>query len=136
MRRQWLALIMICAFCALSGLSAYAQAPGVKVSVPFNFLIGDHPYPAGDYVFSARKENVLVQRAGGAWGVMVLANRVTGRDTGSSGRVIFQCYEQQCFLSQLWIPGLDEGRAPLSSPHEKKVARRSSGVYMALMGKP
>jgi hypothetical protein len=115
-------------------IPAYGQTGSVKVKVPFNFILGDKTYVAGEYAFSATKENVLVQNSEGNRIAMRMANHVTGRSAGRNGQVVFECYVDQCFLSQIWTPGQDGGRQLLRSRMEAHAAAKRRGTYMALLG--
>src|ERR1700681_1086086 len=35
---------------------------------------------------------------------MVLANEISGRSAAPNGKIIFHCYSEQCFLSEVWSP--------------------------------
>jgi hypothetical protein len=118
---------------ALLALPAYGQGPTIRVNVPFGFSLDDKAYPAGDYAFSALKENVIALEKDGRTKVgLFLANPLSGRS--DAAQVRFQCYEQQCFLSQVWIPGLDGGFQSRRSHSETEVAARVAGKYVALLG--
>jgi hypothetical protein len=100
---------------------------------PFEFSLDDKTYPAGEYAFSALKESVLVIEKDGRNRIgLFLTNALDGRDSGAQVR--FQCYARQCFLSQVWIPGLDNGFQSRRSRGEREVAQRTSGRYIALVG--
>jgi hypothetical protein len=123
--------------CLLIGsvvVPAYGQN-AVKVRVPFNFIFGDKTYAAGEYAFSATKENVIVQNSDGTPIAMRIANHVTRHSAGKNGQVVFKCYLDQCFLFQIWTPGGDDGRQLLRSPMEFQVTAKRPGTYMALLGK-
>jgi len=114
-------------------LPAYGQGPSIRVNVPFSFNLGDKTYPAGEYAFSAMKENlVLLDKDSSKRLGMFLANHLAGPD--STSQVRFQCYDKLCFLSQVWIPGIDGGFQPLRSRSEIEVAKRTTGIYVALLG--
>ena len=114
-------------------LPAPAQRVRIKVTVPFHFMVGDHDYAAGVYEFWAQKEQVITEREGARL-TMQLANHVSGPRAGETGKVVFECYGNECFLSQVWIPGQDNGLQLLHSNTEVRVAARRPGKYMALMG--
>jgi hypothetical protein len=117
----------------LLALPAFGQGPSIKVNVPFGFTLGDKTYPAGEYAFSAMKENlVLLDKDGSQRLGMFLANHLAGQNNTSEAR--FQCYDKLCFLSQVWIPGIDGGFQPLRSRSEIEVAQRVTGKYVALLG--
>lgn len=132
MKRQ-IVLSATLALLALLALPAYAQGPTIRVNVPFEFNLDDKTYPAGEYAFSALKENVIALEKDGRMKVgLFLANPVTGRNHGAQVR--FQCYERSCFLSQVWIPGLDDGFQARRSRTEVEVGSRVAGRYIALAG--
>jgi hypothetical protein len=115
-------------------LPAVGQNPRVKANVPFPFMVGDKLYAAGDYAFASQKETVTVERSDGTRLTTQLANRVSGSTSSRTGEVVFECYDDQCFLSKVWIPGLDNGRQLLRSHMELRVAAKKSAKYMALLG--
>jgi len=113
---------------------AFGQVWGVKVKVPFKFVVANKTLPEGDYLLSSVHDEVFVQDSQGKRVAMVLTNAVGGRTVGKTGQVIFECYTDLCFLSQLWTPGQDTGRELLRSRLETEVAKRETGKYFALLG--
>src|SRR5579864_4886313 len=89
--------------------SAYGQAEGMKVKVPFKFVVANKTLPEGEYVLSSVREEVFVQNADGKRIAMVLTNAVSERKAGRTGEVVFECYADLCFLSQVWTSGQDTG---------------------------
>jgi hypothetical protein len=79
-------------------------------------------------------DEVFVQNSEGERVAMILTNAVRGRTVGRTGEVIFECYTDLCFLSQLWTPGQDTGRELLRSRLETEMAKRETGKYFALLG--
>jgi hypothetical protein len=134
MKKKTLLFAAMCLLIGSAGIPAHGQTGGVKVKVPFNFVLGDKTYPAGEYAFSAVRDNVIVQNSGGTRIAMRMGNHVTGRAAGKNGQVVFECYIDQCFLSQIWTPGQDEGRQLLRSRTETRAAAKEVGQYMALLG--
>jgi hypothetical protein len=113
---------------------AYGQVWGVKVKVPFKFVVANKTLPEGDYLLSSVRDEVFVQDSQGKRIAMVSTNVVSGRTVGKTGEVVFECYTDLCFLSQLWTPGQDTGRELLRSRVETETARRETGKYFALLG--
>jgi hypothetical protein len=122
------------AFLGMWAFPALGQNARVKANVPFPFVVGDRTYAAGDYEFASQKETVTVERSDGTRLTMQLANRVSGSTSSKTGEVVFECYDDQCFLSKVWVPGLDNGRQLLRSHMELRVAAKKSAKYMALLG--
>jgi hypothetical protein len=134
MKKQTLVFATLCLLISGAVIPAYSQTGGVKVKVPFNFILGDKAYTAGEYVFSPVQDNIIVQNSVGTRIAMPMANHVTGHSTGKHGQVIFECYVSQCFLSQIWTPGQDVGRQLLPSRMQRRAAAERVGQYMALLG--
>jgi hypothetical protein len=118
----------------LSVAPAYGQVWGVRVKVPFKFVVANKTLPEGDYLLSSVHDEVFVQDSQGKRVAMVLTNAVGGRTIGKTGEVIFECYADLCFLSQVWTPGQDTGRELLKSRVETEIAKRETGKYFALLG--
>ncbi len=113
---------------------AYGHVWGVKVKVPFKFVVANKTLPEGEYVFSSVREELFVQDSEGKRVAMVSTNAVSGRTFGSTGEVVFQCYTDLCFLSQVWTPGQEFGRELLRSRVETEIVKRQTGKSFALLG--
>ncbi|HKD01534.1 MAG TPA: hypothetical protein VKB77_03865 [Terriglobales bacterium] len=112
----------------------HGQANGVKVNVPFKFMAAGKTLSSGVYVLSSAHGRVLIENALGRGVAMALANDVSGHSSFGSGQVVFRCYRDECFLSQLWNPTEQVGHELLKSPAEIEVAKRQPGAYFALLG--
>ena len=117
--------------------SASAQAGGVRVSVPFGFGVGGKTFAAGDYIMMAGSHQVrIVSEANGKTLAMALANDVSGHSVGANGRIVFRCYGERCYLSEVWSPVEQNGRQVPPSRAEAHSSRERSGTYFAILGKP
>lgn len=116
-------------------ISANAQTGGVRVKVPFEFEIANKHLPAGEYVVSSEHDQVWLRVYRGNTVAVVQSNHTT-HDGGKTGKVVFNCYEKLCFLSQLWLPDADGAREILASNSEKQAARRGEPTQLALLAKP
>jgi len=112
----------------------HGQANGVKVNVPFKFVAAGKTLPAGVYLLSSAHGRVLIENAQGLGVAMGLANDVSGHSSFRNGQVVFRCYRDECFLSQLWNPTEEAGHELLKSPAEVEAAKRQPGAYFALLG--
>ena len=125
------------AFTALAAAPALAQTTNaVRVNVPFKFVVANQTLPEGQYLFSSTKDNVFIQDSHGRTFAMVLTDAVTGRTVPKAGQIVFQCYEQRCFLSEVWNPTEYAGRQLPKSRREKELARKEDGEFFALIGLP
>jgi hypothetical protein len=121
----------------LAGLAvapAFSQVWGVKVKVPFKFVVASKTLPEGEYMLSSVHDEVFVEDSQGKRVAMVLTNAVGGRTVGKTGEVVFECYTDLCFLSEVWTPGQDTGRELLRSRVETEIAKRETGKYFVLLG--
>jgi len=134
MTRQTLIVATLCLVIGLAGVPAYAQAGGVQAKVPFNFTVSGKVFPAGVYTMIPASQQVKIQDANGTMVAMVLANDVSGRSAGGNGQIIFRCYRDRCFLSELWSPTQDNGRQLLTSRTEADLAKEEKGKYFAILG--
>lgn len=115
--------------------AAKGQVWGVKVRVPFKFVVANKTLPEGEYMLSSVHDELFIQDSGGKRLAMVSTNAASGRRAvGKTGEVVFECYADICFLSQLWTPGQDTGRELLRSRVEIEMAKRESGKNFALLG--
>lgn len=122
------------AFFFLGGvISTHAQAGRVKVWVPFEFGVANKTLPPGAYVVWADHDQVWLRVYQGNVVAAVQSNR-TVHDGGKTGKVVFNCYEKLCFLSQLWLPDADAARQILTSKSEKQAAKREESQQFALLG--
>jgi hypothetical protein len=116
-------------------LSANAQTGAVRVHVPFEFEIADKHLPAGEYVLSSDHEHVWLSVYRGNTVAVVQSTRVV-HDGGKGGKVLFNCYQKLCFLSQLWLPDADRSREILISKSEKQAATQGEPQQLALLAIP
>lgn len=114
-------------------ISTYGQPGGVHVRVPFPFEVANKTLPAGEYVISSEHDQVWIREYQGNTVAMVQANR-TVHDGGETGKVVFNCYEKLCFLSQLWLPDADMARELVTSKAEKQAAKHKELQEFALLG--
>jgi hypothetical protein len=116
-------------------ISTHAQTGGVLVRVPFEFEIANKHLPAGEYVVSSDHEQVWLRVYHGNNVAVVQSNHAT-HDGGKTGKVLFNCYQKLCFLSQLWLPDAAGAREILTSKSEKQAARRGEPQQLALLAEP
>ena len=134
MKNPTLLVASLCVAAGLAAVPAYAQRGGVQAKVPFNFAVAEKIFPAGEYTMIAVSHQVRIEDAKGRLIAMVLANDMLGRSTGANGQIIFHCYSDRCFLSELWSPAQETGRQLLTSRTEADLAEEERGKYFAVLG--
>lgn len=103
--------------------ASYAQQHPLSVEIPFAFQAGDHTLPAGKYlvdstVSGTRAVQRLRQVDGNAV-MVVMTIPVEASNGRTEPELVFNCYGQTKFLSQIWT-GDSEGRH-CSSPTVRSV---------------
>ena len=110
---------------ALAFLAAHAveaQEP-VLVNIPFAFTAGRVALPAGEYRVQNTGEAsalVLIQRTDHSAATFVISNAVEANRPQAQSKLIFRCYGDRYFLSQIWVEGHSRGRELAPSAKEKE----------------
>ena len=118
----------------VGSIHGQAGAPGIKVNVPFRFAIKGKTLPAGQYSFISSQDKLWVQEASGRNVAALYAGALEGKVPDRDGKVIFDCYVGECFLSQVWIAGVDAGRTIPQSKRQIQLAKTSTSQQFALLG--
>ena len=124
-------LVAITAMIAAVG-STQGQSPvyGVRVNIPFDFIVADKKLPAGEYSIGRAQQfsgdNVLaISSVDSGVKSFLLTNRVETLVPKDKGRLVFHRYGDQYFLFQVWPPGASTGRALWKSHSEREIAQKA-----------
>jgi len=132
-KRQTLIFATLCLFVGLSAFPAPAQEFEARAKVPFSFVVLGKTFPAGEYTLLAAPHMVKIEDASKTLIAVVLANEIPGRAAGAAGQIIFHCYSEYCFLSELRSPIQGNGRQLLTSRAEAELAKKQQGRYFAVL---
>ena len=117
---------------ALALPSAYAQTIDLGAEVPFDFRVGDTLMHAGKYTLHDSGSLLTVRSLGGQKkGVFRLTVPTSRTAATTDGKLVFNRYGSEYYLTTLWTPGSQEGRAVIKSKREKEVASQSMAVESA-----
>jgi hypothetical protein len=117
-------------------ISASAQAGPVEARIPFSFTVFGKTLSAGDYWISAAPHMITIRDAGHRIVAMASANEILGK-AGGKGYMQFHCYQERCFLAEIWFGAYGNGRQLFTSKAEANLAREQKGTYFTLLwGKP
>ncbi len=116
---------------------AFAQSAGYKVQVPFEFAVGNHSLPAGEYHVTVMKPGMLqLQRVDGPGTAAVMTTYVGGGPAQDrTPRLIFHSYGDHYFLSQVWIDDVSVGHELFASASELRYAREGHQGQTTLVAK-
>jgi hypothetical protein len=97
----------------LMATAANAQQTNVKANVPFDFVVGDRDYPAGEYSLKSMQGNGipirLDNREESTTGI-ALSNTCTSSAPANSTKLVFHRLGDHYFLYQIWTEGNSSGR--------------------------
>ena len=134
MKRQTLPFASLCLVIGLALAPAYAQSGGVQAKIPFNFTVAGKTFPAGAYTMIVVSRQVNIRDADGRKIAMVLANEVSGKSASANGQIVFHCYSEHCFLSEVWSPTHENGLQLLAPRSEADLAKKENAGYFAVLG--
>lgn len=106
---------------------ASAQDKELVVNIPFNFTACTEQMPAGKYkvipVTSANPRLLLVRGLDNRSAEIICAHDVQSAKPSTSGKLIFNRYGDQYFLSELWYAGNITGVQVYRSEKEEALLR-------------
>jgi hypothetical protein len=141
MKKQILIVASVCLVIGLAVIPAPAQAVDAtweevqtRAMIPFSFVVLGKTFPAGEYRLIAAPHTVRIEDANGIPVATVLANEISDRSAAATGQLIFHCYSDRCFLSELRSPTPGESRQFLTSRSETRLAKQESRKQFAVLG--
>jgi hypothetical protein len=122
-------LTMFSLLLVVTAASVHAQSKRSSINIPFNFNVGQRTLPAGEYtVEPLRKDSHtvwLVENRSQHASVLFTTTAAWTRETPEETKLVFNRYDNQNFLSQIWIAGDNSGR---------QLQRRQSELQLAKNG--
>jgi hypothetical protein len=138
MKKQILAVAAALVFTALAPAQSHAQQV-TQAKIPFAFQAGNTMMPAGEYQIQRALPEVktlqLIRRTDSSASTFVGTNVVESRDKNAESKLIFHCYSNECFLSEIWI-GSGQGLKLVQSRREKEVSRAKTENELAVVSLP
>ena len=124
--------LVMAGFLALSIMAvtqvALAQ-DSMVANIPFEFVAGKATLPPGEYLVQApegRSAIFLIRRDTPHASAVLLTMPAGSRDPQSQSTLVFHCYGNRRFLSQVWKAGYAQGKQLPKSAREKELARIAS----------
>jgi hypothetical protein len=130
MKKQTLVtLITVSFFVMVAAVSVPGQTGGLlKADIPFAFTVGDKTLPSDEYIIErvnrqTIQETLLIRTANGITSVLVRTMPVQTKAEQDSARLVFNCYGERRYLSQLWTPGDNFGLELPKSRNERALQK-------------
>jgi hypothetical protein len=116
-------LIALTLFAGLMVPATQAQSILLKAEIPFDFVVGDKQLRSGEYNVKQIHPGVMLIQ-GTRSSAMVLTTEADSGKISDVGKLVFNRYGDQYFLSKIWTS--DSGRQLPKSRFEREVAARSA----------
>lgn len=115
-------------FFAFSTVPGKAQDhPKLKVTIPFNFVVGRKELKAGEYLVqqfgSPENQSLQFLSENGDVQQTLFAVPIETNKTGNHERLVFHHYGDQYFLSQVWLSGDENGHELIPGVQEKSAEK-------------
>ena len=115
-------------FALVGCLSLGAQSIKLTATIPFEFRIGAHQMPAGDYLVSHTSGVLTLRRESGKYNAAnVLVFGTRKGSNGTSSKLVFNRYGEDYFLANVWQAGEPTGLEVPKGKIEKEMASRGPG---------
>ena len=103
--------------------ATHAQSIMLRADVPFNFVVGDKQLPSGEYHVKQLQSGVVqVQGKVTRLSATVLTFGTQARQLSGVGKLVFNRYGDQYFLSRIWVGSSGMGHELRKSRLEREVA--------------
>jgi hypothetical protein len=113
----------------LLATAAQAQTTNVKASIPFDFVVGDHAYSAGEYTVKSLSQGsaaIRIDNADESEKGITLSNACGKVQPADGTTLVFQRLGDNYFLYQVWTEGSSLGRKFPMSKAEVQLAKNNS----------
>ena len=119
-------LLALPLFAGLMVPASQAQSM-LRADIPFDFVVGDKRLPSGEYhVKQMSPGAMLIQSKDARSSAFVLTGTAQAGKISDVGKLVFNRYGDQYFLSKIWAASSYTGRQLPKSRLEREVAQRLS----------
>jgi hypothetical protein len=120
-------LMALTLFAGLMVPATQAQSPILRADIPFDFVVLGTRLHSGEYhVKQMSPEVTLIQSKDARSSAIVLTRAVPAGKISDVGKLVFNRYGDQYFLSKIWEASSASGRQLPKSRLEREVAQRLS----------
>ena len=111
----------------MSVAAVHAQSKRSIINIPFSFTVGHKTLPAGAYTVEPNRQDSnsfwLIKSVQGNDDVLFTTNSVWTSETQKDSKLVFNNYDGQYFLSQIWNAGDNTGRELYMPRRERQLAK-------------
>jgi hypothetical protein len=110
-----------------------AQTVNLKVTIPFDFHVGNQTLPSGAYIVRNMDGALRISDSSGHLAT-VMSIPVSGPSIGSRNAIVFSRYGNDYFLKEARWEGYNNARGVLKSKRELDLARATPAAPVNLAG--
>jgi hypothetical protein len=126
-KRTIVLAITLGALLSLLAIRVTAQTRELVADIPFSFTVCNRQMPAGTYtvrsITSSTPNLLLVRSKDNQSAEIACTHDVQGSKRTTDGKLIFNRYGDQYFLSELWFPGEMTGNQVFKTEREEVLIR-------------
>jgi hypothetical protein len=123
-RRVLNTMAVVSFFGMLAAPVVRAQSDMLVANIPFQFSVGNTVLPSGEYhVKALNPATLMIQSRDGHSAALATTIGVSSSKRVDQGKLVFNRYGTQYFLSKVWNPGNTVGKELLKSRTEIEVAK-------------
>ena len=129
MKKRIAGILSVLTVLGLLAVPLAAQTHRFKADIPFEFTAGGKVMPAGEYEIVLREDLSGVTRlhaVDAKESAVVLGHGIGGGERQEDSRLTFNKYDNQYFLAEVWVQGLNTGLGFQKSRAEREVSRTAS----------
>jgi hypothetical protein len=120
----------------LLATAAQAQTTNVKAGIPFDFVVGDHAYTAGEYTVKSMSQGssaIRIDNADESEKGITLSNACQKGQPATQTTLVFQRLGNNYFLYQIWTEGNSLGRQLRVSKKEAQLAKNDTKPELVIV---
>jgi hypothetical protein len=120
----------------LLATAAQAQTTDVKASIPFDFVVGNHSYSAGEYTVKSMvidSAAIRIDNADESEKGITLSSACEKLRPATQTTLVFQRLGNNYFLYQIWTEGNSLGREFPMSKTEVQLAKNNSKPELVIV---
>jgi hypothetical protein len=131
MNSQFVRTVLIAGLTLAGSLTIGAQDKSATAKIPFTFQSNHRSMPAGEYRIDRLNDSGVfsLRLTDGAPAVFVTATN-TAETKQTEGHLTFACQQEQCVLSEIWLPGSSTGYKRSNSSVERDMQRKLGTATM------
>ncbi len=129
-------LLIVFAGLLLAVGSAYAQSSRLVADIPFDFIVGNKAFPAGQYEIKGVGVNgstLMLQNTDLKKSMFFTPNYCSSAQPQDESKLVFNMYGNHFYLSQVWTEGYDQGRELSRSSREIEEAQLQEGHHVMVL---